>query len=476
MTCQKLQEELSPIVHFPGSAEYQSRVDVYYALQQANMQSACRVSPTSPSEVSRVVQIAKINNCPFAVCSGGKMGWAGSSNINEGFVIDMHKLNQIEVFPENGVVRLGPGATWSEVYSALEPLNTTVVGGRISNVGVGGFLLGGGISWLSFTKGFCSDSVLNYEVVLSDGTIVNVNKDSNPDLYWALKVGGTNYGIVTRFDMPAIPLSTVWASQDIYPVEESLTLDVLSKWISHFKQQDRHPKDVRMGMLSQSNGMGVMIAVNTHLDPSPREPLTSATPIMHDIATGSLHHVTNKIFGAETYPPSRTSWSTLTIGADEHLIWDIYTRGDDLFKGLQDREGLQWNMLFQAITKTFIEGSSGSPIYHSLKNAGDDLILITFITGWKSAADDQVIEETSDKLVAWAEAEASRRGLLNDFVYMNYANKKQHVYERSVTKGDLTRMRNVKERYDSTGTFNRLWRGGFKLPKEEVAEHDSSEL
>jgi FAD/FMN-containing dehydrogenase len=97
------------------------------------------------------------------------------------------------------------------VYSYLEPYNLAVAGGRLGPVGVAGLLLAGGINFYGNQVGFGCDTVVNYEVVLADGTIAEVNKDSYPDLFWALKGGSSNFGLVTRFDLQTIQSKKVWA-------------------------------------------------------------------------------------------------------------------------------------------------------------------------------------------------------------------------------------------------------------------------
>ena len=92
-----------------------------------------------------------------------------------------------------------------------------VQGGRLAPIGVPGLLLGGGISFYGNQYGFACDSVINFEVVLADGSIVNANKRKNPDLYWALKGGSSNFGIVTRFDLQTYSSPKVWAG--VYSVD-----------------------------------------------------------------------------------------------------------------------------------------------------------------------------------------------------------------------------------------------------------------
>ena len=112
-------------------------------------------------------------------------------------------MNETTFDNETGIASLGPGGTWGPVYAALEPHGVTVTGGRAVDVGVGGFLTGGGNSFYSARTGMVCDAVVNYEVVLASGAIVYANADTHPDLFRALKGGSGNMGIVTRFDMEA---------------------------------------------------------------------------------------------------------------------------------------------------------------------------------------------------------------------------------------------------------------------------------
>lgn len=97
---------------------------------------------------------------------------------------------------------VGPGNTWYDVYTQLQPEGVQVIGGRVAAIGVGGLTLGGGVSFFSGEYGWACDNVYNYQVVTANGEIIDVNYDSEySDLYWALRGGGNNFGLVTRFDL-----------------------------------------------------------------------------------------------------------------------------------------------------------------------------------------------------------------------------------------------------------------------------------
>lgn len=140
----------------------------------------------------------------IALRSGGHSVGA-INNIVNGVTIDLSHLNATSCHPNTNIASIGPGARWGDVFAALEKEGVTAVGGRDGGVGVGGFLLGGGTSFFSGSKGFGCDNVVNYEVVLADGSVVNANASSHPDLWKALKGGGGNLGIVTRFDLETFP-------------------------------------------------------------------------------------------------------------------------------------------------------------------------------------------------------------------------------------------------------------------------------
>ena len=101
--------------------------------------------------------------------------------------------------------------SWGEVYSYLAHYDLTVPGGRLGPVGVPGLLLAGGVNFFGNQVGFSCNSVINYEVVLANGDVVQANKNTNSDLFWALKGGSSNFGIVTRFDLETIKSTKVWA-------------------------------------------------------------------------------------------------------------------------------------------------------------------------------------------------------------------------------------------------------------------------
>lgn len=138
----------------------------------------------------------------------------------------MKGSNTVHLSDDRKMAGLGPGNTWWDVYRVLDPLGVSVVGGRTAGVGVGGLLLGGGISYLSGKYGWACDNMVNFEVVLASGKIVDVNETNGySDLFWALEGGSsTNFGIVSRFDVRAFKQGDLWGGTRVYALEKNESL------------------------------------------------------------------------------------------------------------------------------------------------------------------------------------------------------------------------------------------------------------
>lgn len=163
-------------------------------------------------------------SCHFAIRSGGHASSAGAANIPEGVTLDLSGLDTIsleEVQKSDQssapIVSVGVGAKWGSVYSYLEPSNLSVSGARAATVGVGGLLLGGGISYFGPRFGWACDGIVNFEVVLANGSVTNANENENPDLLWALRGGTNNLGVVTRVDLQTFEQGDLWGGFVVRP-------------------------------------------------------------------------------------------------------------------------------------------------------------------------------------------------------------------------------------------------------------------
>lgn len=127
----------------PGTAEYNAARQSYWAADQRKCKPYCIFQPGNTDDVSEAINILRKTKCPFGIKSGGHGRLAGESSIEEGVLIDLKKLNHVVLSEDKTTCRVGPGNTWQNVYDTLNPRGMTVIGGRVSSVGVGGFCISG---------------------------------------------------------------------------------------------------------------------------------------------------------------------------------------------------------------------------------------------------------------------------------------------------------------------------------------------
>jgi FAD/FMN-containing dehydrogenase len=179
------------------------------------------------ADVITAVNYARDNDLPLAIRGGGHNG-AGLALIDDGLVIDLSPMKGIHVDAKAQTVRVEGGCVWGDVDHATHPYGMAVPSGFISTTGVGGLTLGGGVGYLSRGYGLTIDNLLAADVVLADGRVVTASADDHSDLFWALRGGGGNFGVVTSFLFKLNPVSTVYGGPMFWPLEHAET--VFKKW------------------------------------------------------------------------------------------------------------------------------------------------------------------------------------------------------------------------------------------------------
>ncbi|KAJ6532994.1 hypothetical protein B0H19DRAFT_1187224 [Mycena capillaripes] len=216
--CRLLQAALPGKVFFPGSAQYAA--DIFHFQLSSSQNSTCSVEPTTVSDVSRVMKIVGDTRSPFAIKSAGGHATNIGFSSTLGVQIAMTKFIDLTYDAANQTVSLGPGLTWDQAYKQLDLLNVTVVGGRVPGVGVG-LVLGGGYSWVTNQYGLGIDNIVSLDVVLPNGTFVQVAEASQPDLFFAMKGGLNNFGVVTKFTLRAHPQPSIWGGVVTYGADQN---------------------------------------------------------------------------------------------------------------------------------------------------------------------------------------------------------------------------------------------------------------
>jgi FAD/FMN-containing dehydrogenase len=185
---------------------------------------------TDEADVSAAVQFARDRGLRIAVRCGGHNG-AGLGSVDGGLVIDLSSMNEVTVDAAARMARVQGGARFGDVDAATHEHGLAVPAGIISTTGVGGLTLGGGVGHLSRGCGLTIDSLVAARVVLADGSIVDADAERESDLFWALRGGGGNFGVVTQFSFRAHPVSSVQAGPVLYDLADAA--DVL-RWYREF--------------------------------------------------------------------------------------------------------------------------------------------------------------------------------------------------------------------------------------------------
>jgi FAD/FMN-containing dehydrogenase len=224
-----LRREFDGDIIEPGGVEYESaRRSVF-----ASGRPAVVLRPTGVRDVQAGVRFAANAGLLLSVRGGGH-GFQGFSTNDGGVVIDLCNLARVEVIDEiRHLVRVDGGANWGQVAATLAPYGLAISSGDTNSVGVGGLTLSGGIGWKVRKYGLALDNVAAAEVVTADGEVVHASAAENPELFWAIRGGGGNLGIVTSFAFVAHPTTDVFFGTITFPASEAAS--VLQGWADYLR-------------------------------------------------------------------------------------------------------------------------------------------------------------------------------------------------------------------------------------------------
>src|SRR5216110_3905200 len=208
----------------PGNADYDDVRKVYNGMIHKKPRLIARCADVA--DVIRSVNFARDNDLLVSVRGGGHNA-GGLGICDDGLVIDLAPIKYTRVDPVARTVTVGGGCTWGDVDHATHVFGMATPSGIISTTGVGGLTLGGGIGHLTRKCGLSIDNLLEAELVLASGERVRASADEHPDLYWAIRGGGGNFGVVTAFTFKLHPIDTLYGGPMLYELSE--TAEVM-KW------------------------------------------------------------------------------------------------------------------------------------------------------------------------------------------------------------------------------------------------------
>ena len=215
---QALQGSLRGQLLRPGDAAYPEACQIYNGMIDRHPALIARC--VDVADVIAAVNFSRNMQLPLAIRGGGHNG-AGLGLVDDGLVIDLSLMKGIHVDTQAGTVQVEGGCVWGDVDHATHPFGVAVPSGFISTTGVGGLTLGGGVGYLTRKYGLTIDNLLAVEMVLADGRCVTANAETNADLFWAVRGGGGNFGVVTSFLFKSNPVSTVYGGPMFWTLEQA---------------------------------------------------------------------------------------------------------------------------------------------------------------------------------------------------------------------------------------------------------------
>ncbi|KAI0376816.1 hypothetical protein F5Y04DRAFT_273468 [Hypomontagnella monticulosa] len=457
---------------FANNPGYEPHVLSWYAATN-QLRPYCFVLPQNTEEVSTALT-ALVNandgagDWHIALRSGGH-GFA--NNIVNGVTIDLSMMNSSSYDPEANVAKIQPGGRWRDVYADLEKFGVTATGGRDGDVGVGGFLLGGGNSFFSGRMGFGCDSVVNFEVVLANGTIINANSTANEGLWRALKGGTGNFGIVTRFDMEAIPARDLY--YDLRYLNVSHSEEVIDAVVG-YANQDQSLSDNALVAFYAHNISAMpetyigTINVNTKGNGNASTAFDQVKALPTIYKATAFESMAKAAQGSQLPGGFRGASTTLTFHNDPQILRRCVELHEDLIQRLKSsigEENFTTMLFFQPIPSYMGEIA---------KQRGGDMLGLDAIKNnavlWTAGAavnTDEALAiaqyETNVMTAQVKEFAKSVNGDL-DFIYLNYADASQDPIG-NYGAANIQHMRDMAAEYDPTGVFQKRVPGGFKISR-----------
>ncbi|KAK7959061.1 FAD-binding oxidoreductase [Apiospora aurea] len=461
--CQSLEASTTLDVVLPSDSNYANLSEENWS-QTTWKSPACILRPVSAEQIAAVLPQLVAGNISFAVRSGGHLPSPGAANIDEGVLIDLSKFDHVTFDAEKGAASIGAGQRWLNVYTQLDKYNVTVVGGRVTDVGVGGLTLGSGLSYLSDLYGLVCDNVLAFQLVLGNGSTVEANATQNPDLFWALKGGINNFGIVTNMVLRTYPIRQVWAGVKGYAVEQIPALfDALLEY-QLTPNKDPYANLMIQGFATNASlGVAVsMIYLKPEASPPAFSPFYRLNTTYDTTAITTLTEFLIRQGGPDLPRIDQRATSFKPDAALYKKIANIAAHSPHLDAIRSAAAGSQAFGL-QPISASLVAAgrARGGGNALGLEAANQTWMVLT--SGWWSAADDAVVHGATRAMADDIEGAARRARRYVEYIFMNDAGADQAVIAHYGAR-NVARLRRVQEAYDLGLVFQRLVPGGFKLP------------
>ncbi|KAK8026555.1 FAD linked oxidase-like protein [Apiospora marii] len=394
----------------------------------------CIIQPASAADVAKALKIFGHFDINFAVRSGGHSPKPGASSIDaRGILLDLQHMNA----------------------------GVDVVGGRIPAVGVSGLILGGGLHHLMAELGTAADNVHNFEVVLADGTTVNANAKENSDLFWALKGGGPNFGVVTRIDVYAIPARKIWYEMRVYSVD-----DLAAVLDAHVLWQNSGASDTKStaSLIMTPDAITVVLQYSAPVEkPEAFAPFYNLEPLQIAVPStiGTFQSLATILASVSPSQPMRHDYRATSSRIDARLYEDVYRFWRTRALAAREATGANQTFVIQPVvpnvaTQGLAKGGNSMGI------PAENHIWWTTLVDWTDPKDDEKVRSVSIETTEQWKKLGQERGLHLPFLYMNDASRDQNPLATYGAE-NIARLKEISLKYDPTQLFQKHQNGGFLL-------------
>jgi len=419
-----------------GDAEYDNARKIWNGM--IDRKPALIAQCTCADDISVCVKFAKKNNMIVSVKGGGH-NVAGNAVCDGGLMIDLSKMKEIKVDVANKTATAEPGVILREFDAATIANGLATTGGTVSDTGLAGLTLGGGLGWLMGKYGITADNLLSAEMVLANGDKVKVDKDSHPDLYWAIRGGGGNFGIVSKFKYQLYPFGpNVVAGMILYPMEQAKAV------ISFYREYARSMPDELMaysGFIVTPDGLPVTFVLpawlgdikeaDKHLAPM----RAFGTPLA-DMVSEIPYTGLQSILDAAAPAGIRRYWKSGYFTELSDKLLDI------VLKYVATRPSPMSPVLFFHMRGVAARTATEATAFGNRRDQWDSDI----ISQWLDAADDE-------KNISWTRSFWKEIEPLTNGVYVNHLGSDDHTRVANAYGANFERLKAIKKKYDPDNFF-----------------------
>ncbi|KAI3337024.1 FAD binding domain protein [Xylariaceae sp. AK1471] len=472
-TCGELKRLFGSKLSLPATREYSIVAPENWS-ETAQLSPGCLFEPDTAQDVANALRIPVQRGTEFAVRGGGHMPVPGAANINGGVLLSLGNMRTMQMTNRNTIAQLGPGLRWNEVYNWTAEYGLAVSGGRYAPVGVPGYLLGGGVNFFGSRYGWSSNMVSNYELVLANSSIVNANAKENPDLFWALKGGSNNYGVVTRFDVKTFPSSKVYGGLSIFKPQY---LDDFVNAAASYSVIGGGSDDINASynpsvQIDVSTGNLTLLSWCAYQgsDPNPaafanfsRIPtLSSNNKVMSSLADLTTETNTDAFSGRTQ---RQVFWATGLKPSPKsvRLANTTFFEMVDEMPELKKVKGLVLTTTPQMLTRAWLQAARASGGDPMDLEPGNGIILHLIGSAWESEGDDELVYEFSRRLIAAIDERSKAQGLYSPFIYINDAGPGQEPFKLYGNGNSIHKMKAVRDRYGWSTSFFSLHHSSIPL-------------